>query len=31
LITHSFPLGQTANAVALASRPTEESLKILVV
>jgi L-iditol 2-dehydrogenase len=31
LITHRFPLGQTANAVALASRPTEESLKILVV
>jgi L-iditol 2-dehydrogenase len=31
LITHRFPLGQTADAVALAARPTEESLKILVV
>jgi len=30
LITHSFPLEQTAAAVALASRPTEDSLKILV-
>jgi L-iditol 2-dehydrogenase len=30
LITHTFPLEQTAAAVALAARPTEESLKILV-
>jgi L-iditol 2-dehydrogenase len=30
LISHRFPLGQTAAAVALASRPAEDSLKILV-
>ncbi len=30
LITHRFPLEQTAAAVALASHPTDESLKILV-
>jgi L-iditol 2-dehydrogenase len=30
LITHRFPLDQTAAAVALAARPTEDSLKILV-
>jgi len=30
LITHHFPLEQTAAAVALASRPTEDSLKIVV-
>ncbi len=30
LITHRFPLEETAAAVALAARPTEESLKILV-
>jgi len=30
LITHRFPLQQTADAVALASRPTESSLKIVV-
>jgi len=30
LITHRFPLEQTANAVALASHPTEKSLKIVV-
>ena len=30
LITHRFPLEQTAAAIALASRPTENSLKILV-
>jgi len=30
LITHRFPLAQTAAAIALASRPTEDSLKILV-
>ena len=30
LITHTFPLAQTAAAVALASRPTEDSLKIVV-
>jgi L-iditol 2-dehydrogenase len=30
LITHYFPLGETAGAVALASRPTPDSLKILV-
>ncbi len=30
LITHSFPLEQTAAAIQLASRPTETSLKILV-
>lgn len=30
LITHRFPLEQTAAAVALASRPTEDSLKVLV-
>jgi L-iditol 2-dehydrogenase len=30
LITHRFPLGQTAEAVALASHPKPDSLKILV-
>jgi L-iditol 2-dehydrogenase len=30
LITHRFPLAKTSNAVALAARPTEASLKILV-
>ena len=30
LITHHFPLDQTAQAIALAARPTEASLKILV-
>ncbi len=30
LITHTFPLEQAAAAVALASRPTEDSLKIVV-
>ncbi len=30
LITHRFPLEQTAAAVALAARPTEDSLKIIV-
>lgn len=30
LITHRFPLEETAQAVALAARPTEDSLKILV-
>ena len=30
LITHRFPLAQTAAAIALAARPTEASLKILV-
>jgi L-iditol 2-dehydrogenase len=31
LITHRFPLRQTADAVTLAARPTEDSLKIVVV
>ena len=31
LITHRFPLEETAAAVALASRPTEDSLKVIVV
>jgi L-iditol 2-dehydrogenase len=30
LITHQFPLAQTADAVALASRPTSDSLKVVV-
>ena len=30
LITHRFPLAETAAAVALAARPTEASLKIVV-
>jgi L-iditol 2-dehydrogenase len=30
LITHRFPLEKTADAVALASHPTEDSLKIAV-
>ena len=30
LISHSFPLEQTAAAVQLAARPTEDSLKIVV-
>lgn len=30
LITHRFPLERTADAVGLASRPTEDSLKVLV-
>jgi L-iditol 2-dehydrogenase len=30
LITHYFPLDETANAIALAARPTSDSLKILV-
>ena len=30
LITHRFPLEQTAKAIALAARPTESSLKIVV-
>jgi L-iditol 2-dehydrogenase len=31
LITHTFPLNQTAAAVTLASHPTAESLKVIVV
>ena len=31
LITHRFPLGQTAAAIELASHPTAESLKVVVV
>jgi L-iditol 2-dehydrogenase len=31
LITHQFPLAQTAAAIALASHPTSESLKVVVV
>ena len=31
LITHQFPLAQTAAAIELASRPTAESLKVVVV
>ena len=31
LITHQFPLAQTAAAIALASHPTAESLKVVVV
>jgi L-iditol 2-dehydrogenase len=31
LITHTFPLGQTADAIALASNPTVNSLKVIVV
>jgi L-iditol 2-dehydrogenase len=30
LISHSFPLAQTADAIALAAQPTEDSLKIIV-
>jgi threonine dehydrogenase-like Zn-dependent dehydrogenase len=30
LVTHQFPLEQTAAAVALAAQPTAESLKIMV-
>jgi L-iditol 2-dehydrogenase len=30
LISHRFPLEQTAAAIALAARPTPDSLKILV-
>ncbi|HEV2435921.1 MAG TPA: alcohol dehydrogenase catalytic domain-containing protein [Verrucomicrobiae bacterium] len=30
LITHRFPLAKTANAIALAAKPTSESLKVLV-
>jgi L-iditol 2-dehydrogenase len=30
LITHRFPLGKTTEAIGLASRPTEDSLKIVV-
>jgi L-iditol 2-dehydrogenase len=30
LITHRFPLCQTASAVALSSRPTADSLKVVV-
>jgi L-iditol 2-dehydrogenase len=30
LITHRFPLAKTAVAVALATRPTETSLKIVI-
>jgi threonine dehydrogenase-like Zn-dependent dehydrogenase len=30
LITHRFPLEQTAAAVQLAGRPTKDSLKIIV-
>jgi len=30
LITHQFPLEQTAEAIALAARPTEASLKVMV-
>jgi L-iditol 2-dehydrogenase len=30
LITHQFPLERTAEAVELASRPTDKSLKIVV-
>ncbi len=31
LITHQFPLAQTADAIELASRPTTDSLKVVVV
>ena len=31
LITHQFPLAQTAAAIELASHPTAESLKVVVV
>lgn len=31
LVTHTFPLAQTAEAVALAAQPTSESLKVVVV
>jgi L-iditol 2-dehydrogenase len=31
LITHQFPLAQTAAAIELASHPTPESLKVVVV
>jgi L-iditol 2-dehydrogenase len=31
LITHTFPLAETAAAVALASKPTDDSLKVAVV
>ena len=31
LITHTFPLEETANAVALAAKPTPDSLKVIVV
>ncbi len=30
LVTHQFPLEQTADAIALAARPTAESLKVVV-
>ena len=30
LITHRFPLAETADAISLAARPTEDSLKIIV-
>ena len=30
LITHEFPLEKTAEAVALAAKPTAESLKVVV-
>ncbi len=30
LITHQFPLGQTAQAIALASRPSPDALKVIV-
>ena len=30
LITHHFPLAETAKAIALAAHPTADSLKILV-
>jgi L-iditol 2-dehydrogenase len=30
LLTHYFPLAETAKAVALAAQPTSDSLKILV-
>jgi len=31
LITHQFPLAETAAAIALASRPAVDSLKIVVI
>jgi L-iditol 2-dehydrogenase len=31
LVTHQFPLAQTAAAIELASHPTPESLKVVVV
>ena len=31
LISHTFPLSQTAEAVALAAKPTPDSLKVVVI